>query len=228
MLQLNRFIKLELSKEEVLALKNQLTSLLRSSLGCSEKSVLNLANFLFEKYEEPHRTYHNLTHIYSLLQLSQQFEIVNRLAFEWAIWYHDAIYNPSFSDNEVQSAKLFKAHFYDSKIAKNFTNEENKKSINDIILSTAGHFPKREHPDILLFLDMDLAILASDWAVYQQYAAAIRQEYSIYADDLYFAGRAKVLQAFLNRKRIYFTPFFEPFEAKARENIKREIRKTAL
>ena len=61
-------------------------------------------------YLEPQRFYHNMAHIGSCLteldsvrDLVQQPDLV-----EFAIWYHDAIYNPKLKDNLIKSMRKAK------------------------------------------------------------------------------------------------------------------------
>ena len=78
--------------------------------------------------------------------------------------------------------------------------------------------------DTALLTDADMAILGTDWAVYENYYKAVRKEYAIYPNFLYNPGRAKVLKHFLGMESLYSTKVFkEKFEAKARENICREL-----
>jgi predicted metal-dependent HD superfamily phosphohydrolase len=79
--------------------------------------------------------------------------------------------------------------------------------------------------DMLCFLDIDMAILASDETTYDQYAENVRKEYGHYSDALYQEGRINVLQNFLKRERVFLSDIFKGsgMEEKARANISREI-----
>lgn len=60
---------------------------------------------LERRYTEPHRYYHNLDHLHAMGQayidaMSGDIEPTTALA----ILYHDAIYDPTRTDNEAQSA----------------------------------------------------------------------------------------------------------------------------
>ena len=57
--------------------------------------------------------------------------------------------------------------------------------------------------DINLFTDADLAILGAEPEIYKNYAAAIRQEYSVFPDPIYIPGRKKVLLHFLKMERLF-------------------------
>jgi predicted metal-dependent HD superfamily phosphohydrolase len=63
---------------------------------------------LLAAYGEPARHYHNRAHIAALLLLAQQHadEMEDAEAAELAILFHDAVYDPTRSDNEQESARL--------------------------------------------------------------------------------------------------------------------------
>ena len=61
---------------------------------------------LLARYSEPHRHYHTMQHLAECLDA---FSSVASLAehpaeLEFALWFHDAIYDVKRSDNEEQSA----------------------------------------------------------------------------------------------------------------------------
>ena len=65
--------------------------------------------FLVRAYSEPHRHYHNLAHVHDCLNYLATLRDLSareRQTLEHAIWWHDAIYEPSRSDNEERSADL--------------------------------------------------------------------------------------------------------------------------
>jgi len=65
---------------------------------------------LDEHYGESHRHYHKMSHIQQMLQLQQDHSalVAKPLTMQLAIFFHDAIYNPHSSQNEKDSALLFK------------------------------------------------------------------------------------------------------------------------
>lgn len=175
---------------------------------------------LVEKYSEKHRAYHNLSHINYLLEEVKKIEFEDFDAVYLATWFHDVIYEPKNSDNEIESAKLAvkmlqKVGLHNDKIVK----------IEQIILATQTHSAENLDDDGKTFLDLDLSILGANPKIYQHYSQAIRQEYSHVWDFLYRRGRKKILQNFLQRETIYFTENLrERFENQARLNLANEIK----
>ena len=76
-------------------------------------------------------------------------------------------------------------------------------------------------------IDLDLAILAASVADFEAYEAAIRREYAFVPDDMFAAGRSKVLKSFLARHRIYLSPCMAETEMRARANIARSLNNLA-
>ena len=64
---------------------------------------------VISKYSEPHRSYHNLSHIYSMLMMAEDYYdfIGNPILFELSMWFHDLIYDPNKNDNETK-----RIHYY--------------------------------------------------------------------------------------------------------------------
>lgn len=175
---------------------------------------------LIEKYSEKHRAYHNLSHINYLLEEAKKIEFEDSNAIFLTTWFHDVIYEPKRSDNEAESAKLAvkllnEISFPFDRIAK----------IEQIILATQAHSAENLDEDGKTFLDLDLSILGANEEIYQNYAQAIRREYSHVWNFLYRRGRKKVLENFLRRETIYFTESLrERFEQPARLNLANEIK----
>jgi predicted metal-dependent HD superfamily phosphohydrolase len=180
-----------------------------------------LHSLLCQLYSEKHRAYHNLNHIKSLLDFFENFSkfIKDKPCVFFAIWFHDAIYDPQKKDNEKQSAELA------VKFLKTLSLPVEKISkIERMILATEKHSAEELDADGKLFLDFDLGILGAESEIYKEYAKAIREEYSFVSEEDYKIGRGRILQNFLKRETIYFTDVMrEKFETKANENIENEI-----
>lgn len=75
-------------------------------------------------------------------------------------------------------------------------------------------------------VDLDLMILGSSEAKFDAYEVGIRQEYAWVSEEDFRFHRAKILQSFLDRPSIYYTERFrEKYEARARANLERSIKK---
>jgi predicted metal-dependent HD superfamily phosphohydrolase len=147
-----------------------------------------------------------------------------------AIFFHDAIYDPQSNKNEEESASLFETFANDINM-----HPHEKHDVVAYILATKHHtvdddIVKSMLPGaiidypLLLFLDLDMAVLGKDEQSYKQYAALIRREYDFVPLSTYCAKRAEILEAFLQQKQIFYTPVFHSaFECRARRNIQHEI-----
>jgi predicted metal-dependent HD superfamily phosphohydrolase len=183
--------------------------------------VEDLFHQLARLYSAGGRAYHNLSHVRSLLDLSDTFRdrIQNYHALSFAIWFHDAIYDTRKKDNEELSAKFAVKSLGRFKIP-----VDTLALICEMILATREHQSKDGSEDLNLFLDLDLSILGSEEQVYRSYAQAIRKEYWWAPGSLYNEGRKKVLVSFLERESIYLTrEMANMLEEQARRNIRREI-----
>ncbi|MBM9499120.1 hypothetical protein JWG44_02480 [Leptospira sp. 201903071] len=180
----------------------------------------NYWNEIVRHYSEKHRFYHDLSHIENLFNLL--YQIKDRIE-DWdtilfSIVYHDILYDVSSHENEEKSAVIAK----DRLQSIGYPKDQIAKCASQIV-ATKGHSTS-EDLDTNLFLDADLSILGEEWNLYSDYCKNIRKEYSIYSDGDYKIGRGKVLKHFLNMERIYKTDFFfERYEKRARENLKREL-----
>lgn len=197
---------------------HQIYSDLLLGIGFSLTSIDRHWKDLEKAYTSPSRKYHNLTHIESMISSFEVYK--NRLQFPkevlFAIFYHDCIYKTTRKDNEQKSAECAIS------ILSENTNLE-PQLVYDMICATQFH-QQNSIEDINWLIDFDLKILASDWEHYQIYCEQIRKEYKIYPDLLYKPGRKKALEHFLENEFIFQTNEFRTkYEAKARENIRKEI-----
>jgi len=177
------------------------------------------------RYAEPQRFYHTWGHIEALLGLfrthHQHFDDPERVL--WALYWHDAVYDPTSSDNEARSAELLRAD------AGSLLSNECLVDAVRIIEATQRHqVPDSVAPglirDLTLFLDMDLSILGQPEPIFDVYEAAIRKEYAFVEETAYRLARTAVLERFLERNRLYFNDIFaEHWEEAARVNLKRSI-----
>ena len=175
-------------------------------------------------YAAEDRYFHNASH---LIQMHLALKEVQAQIDDWntlllAVFYHDIVYDVVQyvieNDNEDRSA------------------EEAEKALQTInypaakierckahILATKQHQPSADG-DTNFLIDADLLVLGQPWEAYKTYMEAIRKEYAVYPDSIYYAGRTHVLKAFLRTERLFKTEhFFRLYEEAARDNMEREL-----
>ena len=208
--ELEKYFSMHLS-----ALNNAITS----------AAITALWQDIAARYNEPQRAYHTLKHIQ---QLFEQLDQIKDKLYEphiiaLALYYHDVIYDPRRSDNELKSAE------YAVEALKDYLSAEQCQHIYALIMMTATHqlnewTDPNKDSDAAYLLDMDLSILGAPWYQYDQYAQAVRQEYVHVAKEDYRTGRITVLQKLLTHTTLYLTDYYHSrLEEQARDNIKREI-----
>ena len=100
----------------------------------------------------------------------------------------------------------------------------------EIIRATAKHevpdgLSDEDEHDLALFLDMDLSILGAPAPVFDAYEAKVRKEYHFVPEEVFRAGRTRILESFVQRSDIYFTGEGRARWGKqARANLKRSLR----
>jgi predicted metal-dependent HD superfamily phosphohydrolase len=197
-----------------------------------EPRLRSTAEALLERWTEPHRRYHNRTHLERVLGTLRQLAAdgggetsaasadPGDLA-ALAAWYHDAVYEPTRSDNEEQSAALAGRQLAQLDMSQRIVGE-----VSRLVLLTKSHEPAERDRAGVLLCDADLAILATPADVYDTYSAAIRAEYSHVPERDYRAGRAAVLTTLVARPRLFHTRHGKAaWEQPARGNIARELRR---
>jgi predicted metal-dependent HD superfamily phosphohydrolase len=182
---------------------------------CQRLGLGPAADAVFEalamRLAEPHRAYHNAVHIAACLRhfdgVRDRFAAPDEA--EFALWWHDAIYDPRAPDNEARSADLARA----------FLSGAAADRVAALILATKHDAPPAPG-DAELVVDIDLAILGAPAAEFAAYDAAIRREYSWVPEARFRTGRTAVLRGFLARPAIYRTALFHAkLEAPARLNL---------
>ena len=172
------------------------------------------------RYAETHRHYHSARHIGECLV---EFDVSRDLAkdpvaVEFALWFHDAIYDTHASDNEEQSAILAERCLQDAG-----ADPRLRSSVAQLVLTTKAH-DASQHEDAPLLVDIDLTILGADEGRFFEYESQIRQEYAWVPEPMFVEKRVEILQRFLDRPRIYLTPlFFETHEERARTNLRASL-----
>lgn len=171
-------------------------------------------------WAEPHRRYHNLTHLRETLRHSDDLlaHAVDPDAVRLAAWYHDVVY-AGRPDDEENSAKRAGADLTALGVAPALVTE-----VTRLVRVTATHKPAVGDRNSEALCDADLAILAATPERYTDYTVAVRAEYVHVPDDQFRAGRSRVLRSLLDGPALYCTPWAHAhWEAAARANLNAEL-----
>lgn len=205
---------------EIAFLKDQWDDLL--SFYTSDNHIkVDSFQILKDRYSEKSRSYHNLSHVKTLLDLLESLDhkAQDHNAIRFSIWFHDVVYNTKENDNEEESVRLAS-----QMMRKLHVDIETMEAVSSLILATKDHSGSTISEDNKLFLDMDLAILGMREQIYNKYSRAIREEYFWVPELIYRRERSKILKSFIAREVIYFTDEMKKrFEEQARKNINGEI-----
>ncbi len=184
----------------------------------------NIFSQLAAAYGENTRFYHTDKHVSECLKhfLAYRELAENPAEVEVAIWFHDAIYDTTKSDNEKQSADWAMHYLTDASV-----NPGAVERIVEMIIATKTH--QSQTADSALMVDIDLGILGATTDAFEAYDAAIRKEFHWVPTVQYCMGRAQVLSSFLEREAIYQTPAMRDlYEKQARENLSRKIKELTI
>jgi pantetheine-phosphate adenylyltransferase len=144
------------------------------------------------RWQEPHRHYHNESHLQFLLReieklagqghiSTAQKEILLMIAF-----FHDVVYDATAGDNEEKSATLFSQLTQET---------DHTQSITQAILDTKTHQPRNDISRI--FSDLDMAVVTrSDFTELLAWEKGIAREYQFVDYSLYKMGRIALLEHF--------------------------------
>lgn len=173
-------------------------------------------------YEEPQRRYHTLKHLDECLEKFHELRDLSLHPAEVksALWFHDAIYDPTRGDNEQRSADYARrcliAHGVSETVA---------DRVHALVMATR-HEAEPVSRDAEILVDADLAILGAAPERFAAYERQVREEYRWVPEEVFRQKRAEILRKFLARPRLYHTArFIERYELQARENLARSLQK---
>jgi predicted metal-dependent HD superfamily phosphohydrolase len=193
-----------------------LTASLTRDLAAVGIDAPALVNALWCAWGEPHRRYHDRRHLAhgltQLTALSARFERPVEARLAW--WFHDAVYDTQAHDNEAKSAAWAR-----EALAAVPTVAERVAAL----VEATEHGAREPVGDAALLVDVDLSILGADPAAYDRYEADVREEYGWVPDELWRAGRARVLRMLLDQTPLYRTEVGAPWEGPARANLERAL-----
>jgi predicted metal-dependent HD superfamily phosphohydrolase len=176
---------------------------------------------LLAAYDAPRRGYHDLTHLaevlghVDLLAAEADQPDVVRLA----AWFHDAVYDPTATDNEERSAALAI-----TTLRRLGLDEPLLADVARLVHLTVTHEVADDDHDGAVLCDADLAVLASDDLRYSSYTEGVRREYAHVDDAAFATGRARVLSTLLARPTLFRTVHGRSaWEQRARANVTAEL-----
>jgi predicted metal-dependent HD superfamily phosphohydrolase len=182
---------------------------------------------LLARWTEPHRRYHDLSHLRGVLEAVDQLvegaeaaDVADDLdAVRLAAWYHDAVYAGA-PDDEENSARLAESDLTALGLDPAFVAE-----VARLVRLTVEHDPAEDDRNGQLLSDADLAVLGLPPQQYQTNTARVRAEYGHVAEADFRAGRARVIRALLAAPSLYRTERGRRlWEDAARANLSAELR----
>ncbi len=178
---------------------------------------------LIERWNEPHRSYHDLRHLEEVLlaldHLRTRGEPITPITL-LAAWFHDAVYSGVGDQDEAESAR-----FAGDALERFGLPVGAVVPVRELIIATLpGAGPAETPPAAVHLLDADLSIFASPAARYAEYTSSVRAEYAHVASEDFRLGRARILRSYLDRPFVYRSPPAQAmWEARARANLTREV-----
>lgn len=185
---------------------------------------------LIRRWTEPHRRYHDLSHLLATLRAlplllagrpeERHAGRIERLA----LWFHDAVHAGSPGTDEAASAVLARRE-----LAGVGVSEHDADEVARLVLVTAHHSPAADDPLGRRVSDADLWILGSPPLHYRDSVAALREEHAHLDEDQWRRGRMVRVTQLLALPTLFHTPRGSALrEAPARGNLAAELRALTL
>lgn len=180
-----------------------------------------LRDALVAAYADPVRGYHDGRHLTEVLdrldELAGAGTAYDRVPVLLAAWFHDAVYDGE-RDAEERSAAWAEDALADV-VPPDVVTE-----VARLVRMTEAHLPEDRDDNGCALSDADLAILAAPLDRYEQYRAAVRQEYAHLPDEVFLPGRAAVLRGLADKPHLFHTGYARAhWEGPARANLEREL-----
>lgn len=196
-------------------------------LGVPAAAAGGLSDDLVARYAEPHRRYHSGEHITEVMaEVDRLMSLVGcspneASAVRLAVWFHDAVYDPTVGSggNEDASAALATAGLSSAGLPRVLVSE-----VARLVRLTADHAVDPTDVAGSVLVDADLSVLASSPERYDRYVRDVREEYGHVGDDAWCAGRGAVLRRFIDASPLYrIGPDRAVRERTAKANMQREL-----
>jgi predicted metal-dependent HD superfamily phosphohydrolase len=186
----------------------------------SSPDIARAGRALLACWAQPHRRYHDVDHLRSILgYVDQLADCADNIdAVRLAAWYHDAVFDAR-PDDEERSAVRAEVDLAALGVGTSLVDE-----VAHLVRMTARHDPEPGDRDAEVLSDADLASLALPTEAYRRNSAAIRTEFAHVADEVFQAGRARIVERLLAAPSLYRTSAARRWwEAAARANLIREL-----
>lgn len=158
-----------------------------------------LGRSLLDRWQEPHRHYHDVRH---LAQLLHALDLLTRAQTSrpvaLAAWFHDAIHDGEAGTDEHRSAELAEAELTAAGLPSAEVSE-----VARLVLLTEHHSPEPGDLAGVQLVDADLSILGQAPGRYHCYSRDVRLEYPQLDDRVFAFGRLSVLDALLSVTPLY-------------------------
>ncbi len=186
------------------------------------KFVINTVEYL---YQAPHRKYHTMSHInYCLgqLQLDNHWDVEDMFL---ALLFHDVTDTIEGSKNLFRT--LVPTHPKIKQIE--YLIDATDHSKEPIVWPQFDYATRQVEYQLqasaATVRDIDLAILGEEAHIYNKYEEKIWDEYSFVPRRTFYFKRMEILNRFLALPKIYGTDYFHKYEAQARINLTKAIKK---
>jgi predicted metal-dependent HD superfamily phosphohydrolase len=204
----------------------------RAVPGAPRATVAEVGTDLLQRWREPHRRYHDATHLAEVLAAVDTLCAAGPLRPQacscalLAAWFHDAVYAVDAPERNEQRSAALAADALERLGARAPVVEQVVK----LVLDTADHAldGRVRDPSRLVLHDADLWVLSAPVERFDEYCRQVRAEYAHVPAADYGRARAQVLRPFLARAHVYRTSFARrEWEPAARENLCRELTRLA-
>lgn len=178
-----------------------------------------LRSDLLDRWNEPQRRYHNITHLRAVLRavdvLEADGESFDGTAVRLAAWFHTAVFDPTESENNDKSA-VWTQQVLDPAAPVD--------EVVRLVRAMGGHRVEPGDLNGAVLSDADLAVLGADPETYDTYSMDVRHEFAHVPGERFVAGRIAALEGLLERKSVYLTRAGrDMWEKQAHANLNREL-----
>lgn len=145
-------------------------------------------NFVKPYYNQPHRFYHNFSHIEKMLDYAVGYPVDNSEAVSYTILFHDIVYEIDKQDNEEQSCEVYRQYY----AADEYHDLPHPDVVCPLIMATKNPFGSYTG-DAKLIVDADLSVFSSSISDLLKYESGIFKEYQKVPIWLYRGKRIEFL-----------------------------------